>query len=218
MPTSATLSWKQASEVIENAEMVIVSPAFWRRAALNGVQIGATAALTLLDKDPAVKRFERYHERPDYSSAGKGAGAGPIMRLSTLRSPLTDMYRPVAVAENVYTEPFMHLRQVGQALIPLISLLLFLGDLLKENIHCLVQAFRDARYQMLAQSQPLPGLAMARTRSLSIEEPRKQSCRRITDRSRRLSGLCRCAMLPLLRGSQSLSWACAGLAHLLWVQ
>ena len=87
-------------------------------------------------------------KRPDYSSAGKGAGAGPIMRLSTLRSPLTDIYRPVAAAENVYTEPFTHLRQVSQALISLISLLLFLGDLVKEYIHCLVRPFRDAHYQM----------------------------------------------------------------------
>ena len=95
--------------VIDNAESrFVTSPPFWRRAVLNSVQLGSVAAQGVLDADGRTARFERFHERPNYSAAGKAPGEGPIMRFENLGVCMGTMIS----GDRTLTLPAIHLRQV----------------------------------------------------------------------------------------------------------
>ena len=52
---------------------------YWQRELLDCAQLASSKALHVLDTKPSL--FQNYHVRPDYSSAGKAAGCGPVLRL-----------------------------------------------------------------------------------------------------------------------------------------
>ena len=109
MPNTAALSAEEALQVMDSAEKrFLTSPAFWRRAVLNSVQIGSVAAQGVLEADPCLKRYERYHERPDYSAAGKAPGEGPVMRFDTLNAHMGTLQ----LGDKCLPMHAVHLRQV----------------------------------------------------------------------------------------------------------